>query len=632
MSDSIKHECGLALIRLRKPLDYYHEKYGTALYGLNKLHVLLQKQRNRGQDGAGIATIKLDPLPGNRYISRKRSNSSQYLKDLFTEVYARFNDVPKEKFDDPQWLKANRPYTGEILLGHLRYGTHGANTIETVHPFLRQNNWITRNLVMAGNFNMTNMKELFDELISFGQHPKERSDTVTIMEKIGHFLDLEVDKLFNWFKAEGYSNEEITTLIAENIDVKRVLQRATRKIDGGYVMAGIIGHGDAFVMRDPAGIRPAYYYADDEIVAVASERPALMTTFGVHYDDIKELPRGNAIIIKKNGDYTIDLCKDQLTRKACSFERIYFSRGNDKEIYQERKELGKLLADRVLAAANYDFKHTVFSFIPNTAETAYIGMAEELQHICNRMKGEQLKAAALSGKITDEAIDEILKQNPRMDKLAVKDAKMRTFIADDVSRKEMVSTVYDVTYGIIENYKDTIVVMDDSIVRGTTLRDSVIRILNRLKPKRIIVVSSAPQIRYPDCYGIDMSKMNSFVAFNALIALLEQDGKEHLIEETYQRCVQANQRPLAQITNELKPLYDLYTQEQISHKISEMLTPTDLDIEVTIIYQSIENLHKACPDNTGDWYFSGNYPTLGGNRVVNKAFINYFEKSDVRAY
>ena len=632
MSDSIKHECGLALIRLRKPLDYYHEKYGTALYGLNKLHILLQKQRNRGQDGAGIATIKLDPLPGNRYISRKRSNSSQYLKDLFTEVYSRFDDVPKEKFDDPQWLKNNRPYTGEILLGHLRYGTHGANTIETVHPFLRQNNWITRNLVMAGNFNMTNMKELFDELISFGQHPKERSDTVTIMEKIGHFLDLEVDKLFNWFKAEGYTNEEITSLIADNIDVKRVLQRATRKIDGGYVMAGIIGHGDAFVMRDPAGIRPAFYYADDEIVAVASERPALMTTFGVPYNEIKELPRGNAIIIKKNGDYKVDLCKDQLERKACSFERIYFSRGNDKEIYQERKELGKLLADKVLAAANYDFKHTVFSFIPNTAETAYIGMVDELHNICNRMKGDQLKAAALSGNITEEAIEEILKQNPRIEKLAVKDAKMRTFIADDVSRKEMVSTVYDVTYGIIENYKDTIVVMDDSIVRGTTLRDSVIRILNRLKPKRIIVVSSAPQIRYPDCYGIDMSKMKSFVAFNALIALLEEDNKEHLIEETYQRCVQANQRPLAQITNELKPLYDLYTQEQISHKISQMLTPKDLDIEVTIIYQSIENLHKACPNNTGDWYFSGNYPTLGGNRVVNKAFINYFEKSDVRAY
>ena len=632
MSDSIKHECGLALIRLRKPLDYYHEKYGTALYGLNKLHILLQKQRNRGQDGAGIATIKLNPLPGNRYISRKRSNSSQYLKDLFTDVYSRFDDVPKEKFDDPQWLKDNKPYTGEILLGHLRYGTHGANTIETVHPFLRQNNWITRNLVMAGNFNMTNMEELFEELISFGQHPKEMSDTVTIMEKIGHFLDLEVDKLFNWFKAEGYSNEEITTLIAENIDVKRVLQRATRKIDGGYVMAGIIGHGDAFVMRDPAGIRPAFYYADDEIVAVASERPALMTTFGVHYNDIKELPRGNAIIIKKNGDFKVSLCKDQLERKACSFERIYFSRGNDQEIYQERKELGKLLADKVLVAANYDFKHTVFSFIPNTAETAYIGMVDELHNICNRIKGEQIKAAALSGNITGDAIENILKQNPRIEKLAVKDAKMRTFIADDVSRKEMVSTVYDVTYGVIENYKDTIVVMDDSIVRGTTLRDSVIRILNRLKPKRIIVVSSAPQIRYPDCYGIDMSKMNSFVAFNALIALLEEDGKEHLVEETYHRCMEANQRPLAKITNELKPLYDIYTQEQISHKISQILTPRDLDIEVTVIYQSIENLHKACPNNTGDWYFSGNYPTQGGNRVVNRAFINYFEKSDVRAY
>ncbi len=632
MSDSIKHECGLALIRLKKPLEYYHEKYGTALYGLNKLHVLLQKQRNRGQDGAGIATIKLDPKPGNRYISRKRSNSSQYLKDLFTEVYARFDDVPQEKFNDPQWLKANRPYTGEVLIGHLRYGTHGANTIETVHPFLRQNNWITRNLVMAGNFNMTNMKELFDELISFGQHPKERSDTVTIMEKIGHFLDLEVDKLFNWYKAEGYSNEEITHFIADNIDVKQVLKRATRKIDGGYVMAGIIGHGDAFVMRDPAGIRPAYYVDNDEIVAVASERPALMTTFNLHYSDIKELPRGNAIIIKKNGTVSIDECKEQLEKKACSFERIYFSRGNDKEIYGERKMLGKLLAEKVFKMADSDFENTVFSFIPNTAETAFIGMVDELHNICNIEKGKQLKAASKTGDLTPKQIDKIMSLSPRVEKVAIKDAKMRTFIADDASRKELVSTVYDVTYGIIKNHVDTIVVVDDSIVRGTTLRDSVIRILNRLKPKRIIVVSSAPQIRYPDCYGIDMSKMNSFVAFNALIALLEEDGKEDMIEETYHKCIEANQRPIDQITNELKPLYDQYTQDEISAKISDLLTPSDLDVDVKVIYQTVENLHKACPDNTGDWYFSGNYPTIGGNRVVNRAFINYFEKSDVRAY
>ncbi len=630
MSDSIKHECGLALIRLLKPLEYYQEKYGTSLYGLNKLQILLQKQRNRGQDGAGLVTIKLDPPPGHRYISRKRSNSSQYLKDLFEDVYSRFDDLTPEQQADPAWLKHNRPFTGEVLLGHLRYGTHGTNSIETVHPFLRQNNWITRNLVLAGNFNMTNMKELFEELISFGQHPKEKSDTITILEKIGHFQDEEVKRLFNWFKADGYSNEEITRLIGENLDVQRILQRAARKIDGGYVMAGIMGHGDAFVMRDPAGIRPAFFMQNDEVIAVASERPALMTAFKASYSDIHELERGHALIIKKSGRVSVDLCKDQLPRKACSFESIYFSRGNDKKIYKERKKLGSLIAPRVLEEVDFDFGNTVFSFIPNTAETAFIGLMDEVHAICNQRKQDALKQGI--AELTTEKIDQIMATKPRIEKLAVKDAKMRTFIADDSSRNEMVSMVYDVTYGIINNYKDTIVVIDDSIVRGTTLRDSIISILNTLKPKRIVVVSSAPQIRYPDCYGIDMSKMKSFVAFNALIALLEQDGKEALIEETYHRCIEANKKPLEQITNELQPLYAEYTYDQVTDKISELLTPKDLDVEVTIMYQTISDLHEACPDNTGDWYFSGNYPTLGGNRVVNRAFINYFEKSEARAY
>ncbi len=630
MSDNLTHECGLALIRLLKPLEYYQEKYGTSLYGLNKLQVLLQKQRNRGQDGAGLATIKLDPPPGHRYISRKRSNSSQYLKDLFEEVYGRFSDVSKEDMANPQWLKHNRPYTGELLLGHLRYGTHGANSIETVHPFLRQNNWITRNLVLAGNFNMTNMEELFQQLISFGQHPKEKSDTITILEKIGHFQDEEVKRLFNWFKADGYDNEEITKLIIENIDIRRILQRATRKIDGGYVMAGMLGHGDAFVMRDPAGIRPAYYLQNDEVIAVASERPALMTAFRARYTEVKELERGHALIIKKSGKVSIDLCKDQLPRKACSFESIYFSRGNDRKIYKERKQLGKLLAKKVLQEVDYDFENTVFSFIPNTAETAFIGFMDEIHTICDQRKVEKL--AEDPATLNKAAIQEIMAIKPRIEKLAVKDAKMRTFIADDRSRGDMVNMVYDVTYGIINNHKDTVVVLDDSIVRGTTLRDSIISILSTLNPKRIVVVSSAPQIRYPDCYGIDMSRMKSFVAFNALIQLLEEDGKEELIEQTYYRCLEANKKPLDQISNELKPLYDLYTQEQISAKISKLITPKHIDIEVKVIYQTIDNLHQACPENTGDWYFSGDYPTLGGNRVVNKAFINYFEKSDVRAY
>lgn len=630
MSEQIKHECGLAVIRLLKPLEYYTEKYGTPLYGLNKMQLLLQKQRNRGQDGAGLATIKLDIEPGKRYISRKRSNSPQYLKDLFEGVFSHFNDVSPENLKDAAWLKANKPYMGELLMGHLRYGTHGANTIETVHPFLRQNNWISRNLVTAGNFNLTNVEELFGELVSFGQYPKEKSDTVTVMEKIGHFLDDEVQRLFSWFKPEGYSNQEINGLIAEHLDVQRVLQRACRKFDGGYVMAGFIGHGDAFVLRDPGGIRPAYYYVDDEIAVVASERPAIQTSIDVHYDDVKELPRGHAIIIKKNGTVSVDAVKASEENTACSFERIYFSRGTDKDIYVERKMLGEIMVPDIMKALDGDLDHAIFSFIPNTAEVAFYGMIKGLEKYSNKLKKEKLRS--LGSNPSDEELDAVLAISPRIEKVAVKDAKLRTFIADDVVRGDLVSHVYDVTYGIVENEVDKLVLIDDSIVRGTTLRDSIIKILSRLKPKEIVIVSSAPQIRYPDCYGIDMSKMKSFVAFNALIALLKEDGKEALIEETYQRCIAEEQKKPEEMINQVQALYANYTVEQISAKIAEIITPPGTKPKITVIYQTIENLHKACPENKGDWYFSGNYPTVGGTRVVNRSFINYYENKDVRAY
>jgi amidophosphoribosyltransferase len=633
MSEFIKHECGLAVIRLLKPLSYYHEKYGTALYGLTKLQILLQKQRNRGQDGAGIATIKLDTQPGRRFISRRRSNSPQYLKDLFTGAFEHFNDCndcTPEQLKDPAWLKENKPYTGELLLGHLRYGTHGKNNIETVHPFLRQNNWISRNLILAGNFNLTNVDELFQELIDLGQYPKERSDTVTVLEKIGHFLDEEVERLYNWFKAEGYDINTINQLIAEHLDVQRLLQRSLRKFDGGYVMAGLIGHGDAFVLRDPSGIRPAFYYHDDEVAVVASERPAIQTAFDVHVDEVRELQRGHALIIKKNGSVTEKSCKDQLDRNACSFERIYFSRGNDRDIYKERKILGRLLVDDILKEIKEDFKHTVFSFIPNTAEVAFYGLMNGLHERLNEIKSKKILAGKRSLSVAE--VKEILSLSPRIEKLALKDEKLRTFIADDTARGEMVSHVYDVTYGIIENEVDTVVVLDDSIVRGTTLRDSIIEILSRLRPKKIIIVSSAPQIRYPDCYGIDMSKMGEFAAFQALVSLLKKDGKEDVLHNAYQCALAQEKRNEHNPVNVIKEVYEIYSYEQISDKISEILTPKNTKCQVKIIYQTVESLHKACPNNKGDWYFTGDYPTPGGNRVVNKALINYMENKDERAY
>jgi amidophosphoribosyltransferase len=630
MSEQIKHECGIAMIRLRKPLSFYQDKYGTSLYGLNKLKLLMQKMRNRGQDGAGLATLKLDIEPGHKYISRKRSNASNYLDDLFEKVFERFTKLTPEQLADAEWLKANLPYTGELLMGHLRYGTHGDNSIETCHPFLRQNNWIPRNLILAGNFNLTNVDELFQELVELGQYPKEISDTVTVLEKIGHFLDDEVQRLFNWFKSDGYTNREINDLIFDKLDLQRLLRRASKKFDGGYVMSGLIGHGDAFMMRDPNGIRPAFYYQDEEIVVAASERPAIQTALNVHISKVKEIPRGHALIVKRNGTTSVVPYTDPGPKLGCSFERIYFSRGNDRDIYLERKELGRRLAKAVLKSVKNNFKRTVFSFIPNTAEIAFYGLVDGLENELNVLKAE--KIADLGKNISPGKLSKLLDVRARVEKIVVKDAKVRTFIADTTSRGAMVSHVYDVTYGIVENEKDTLVLMDDSIVRGTTMRDSIIQIVSRLRPKKIIIVSSAPQIRYPDCYGIDMSKMNEFVAFRALVALLKENKKEHLLQECYDRCKAQEQLPKEEMTNQVKALYEEFTYEEVSAKIAEIITPPNIKPKVEVIYQTIEDLRASCPGNSGDWYFSGDYPTPGGNRVVNKSFMYFMEGKDERAY
>ena len=628
MSDQIKHECGIAFVRLLKPLDFYLEKYGDAFYGLHKLQLLMQKQRNRGQDGAGIATIKLDMPPGYRYISRKRMMGPDHLSELYSQVFSHFDDVTREQMADPQWLKENKPYTGEVLLGHLRYGTHGSNTIESVHPFLRLNNWITRNLVLAGNFNLTNVDYLFDRLVSYGQFPKEKSDTVTVLEKIGHFLDEEVIRLFNYFKPEGYSKQEINPLIYHHLDVNRILQLACRKFDGGFAMAGMMGHGDAFILRDPSGIRPAFYYQNDEVVVAASERPAIQTAMGVKWHEINEVRPGHALIIKKDGRVDEKPCIDALEKKYCTFERIYFSRGNDRDIYFERKALGRHLVQPVLEAIDNDFDNTVFSFIPNTAEVSYFGLAEGLKEAYDGIKTD----AIIKTKGNADEISEIMRKQPRFEKLVLKDAKMRTFITDDSNRGHLVSHVYDVTYGVVKDGVDTIVLIDDSIVRGTTLRDSIIRIVSRLNPKRIIILSSAPQIRFPDCYGIDMSRMKDFIAFQALVSLLKEDNLEYLLDEAYERCKASENMLLEDVRNEVRELYDRYDYEVVSKRIAEILTPPDLECEVDIIFQTLDSLHKACPNHRGDWYFSGDYPTPGGNRTVNRAFINYMEKSDKRAY
>lgn len=634
MSDAIKHECGIALLRLKKPLSFYLDKYGTAFYGLNKLHLLMEKQHNRGQDGAGVANIKFDMEPGERYISRYRSIDSKPIQDIFDHINNRFRQIGEEdpsKLKDVDYLKKNAGFTGELFLGHLRYGTFGRNSIESCHPFLRQNNWLTRNLVVAGNFNLTNVDELFDVLLNIGQHPKEKSDTVTVLEKIGHFLDVENDELFQQLKILGYSNTDIYERIAETINVEKILKRASEDWDGGYAMAGLFGHGDAFVLRDPSGIRPAFWYEDDEVCVVASERPVIQTAFNLKYEQVKELAPGHALIIKKNGETTETLINEPDERSLkCSFERIYFSRGNDKEIYEERKELGRQVVKQVLESIDFDLDNSVFSFIPNTAEVAFYGMIKGLEDHLNDKKYQQI--LSLGSNPEPEALKEIIYQRARIEKIAIKDAKLRTFITQDDSRDDLVAHVYDITYGSVNRGKDNLVVIDDSIVRGTTLKQSILRILDRLDPKKIVVVSSAPQIRYPDCYGIDMAKMGDFIAFEAAIQLLKDTGRSHIIDEVYAKCKEQENLPKEQIKNYVKEIYAPFSDDEVSAKIAQLLTPAGLNAEVEIIYQRVENLHASCPNNLGDWYFTGDYPTPGGNKVVNKAFMNWKEGKNERAY
>jgi amidophosphoribosyltransferase len=633
MSDAIKHECGIALVRLRKPLQYYKDKYGTCFYGLNKMYLLMEKQHNRGQDGAGLANIKLDIAPGHRYISRRRSNTSTPIKDIFAQINERFEaEFAKnpDSIHDPEWIKVNLPFTGELFLGHLRYGTFGGNSIENCHPFLRQNNWKTRNLVLAGNFNMTNVDELFQQLVDIGQHPKEVADTVTVLEKIGHFLDEENDRIYYAHKDVVGGKKSMSPVIEEKLDVGRILRESAKKWDGGYVMAGLIGHGDAFVMRDPAGIRPGFWYQDDEVVVVASERPAIQTAFNVPIEEVHELKPAHALIIKKNGKVSEEQFTDELPRSSCSFERIYFSRGSDSDIYKERKELGRLLVPRVLESVNHDIENTVFSYIPNTAETAFYGMVKGLEDYVNVLKTEKILAGKRS--IDAEEVRKILSMRARVEKLAIKDAKLRTFITDDIHRDDLVSHVYDVTYGTVRKDIDSIVLIDDSIVRGTTLKQSILRIMDRLGPKKIVIVSSAPQIRYPDCYGIDMAKLGDFMVFRAAVALIKERFMDNLLDEVLEKAKAQMELPMEQNINVVKEIYAPFTTEELSAKSAELVSPEGIHAEVDIIFQSVENLHAACPNHLGDWYFTGDYPTPGGNRVVNRAYINYMEGKNVRAY
>ncbi|MGC6470979.1 MAG: amidophosphoribosyltransferase [Flavobacteriales bacterium] len=630
MSDAIKHECGVAFLRLRKPLAYYAEKYGTPLYGINKMCLLMEKQHNRGQDGAGLATIKLDVSQGNRYISRHRSNDSKPIQSLFDYINKRFVELQNndpEKFKDIQWLQENLAFTGEVLLGHLRYGTYGGNGIEQCHPFLRQSNWRTRSLVLAGNFNMTNVDELFNQLVELGQHPKEKADTVTILERIGHFMDVENDRIY-YDQKDNYSKKEISAVIAKEMNVEQVLINSSKHWDGGYVMSGIIGHGDAFVLRDPSGIRPAFYYTDDEIVVATSERPVIQTAFNVPIESIQEVKPGHALVVKRDGSFKEVEIIPQLERKACSFERIYFSRGNDKDIYNERLQLGKNLCQAILKDLNNDLKNSVFSYIPNTAEVSYYGVLKGMNKALNQQKA---KAILSLQNPSTEAIEDIMSERVRAEKIAIKDAKLRTFITQDDSRDDLVTHVYDITYGTVQP-TDNLVMIDDSIVRGTTLKQSILRILDRLHPKKIVIVSSAPQIRYPDCYGIDMAKLGDFIAFQAAIALLKESGQENIIEEVYQQCLTALKDPSSDTENHVKAIYKPFSAIQISEKIAQLLRPKEIQAEVSIIYQTIEDLHDSCPNHRGDWYFTGDYPTPGGNRVVNKSFVYYIEGRNQRAY
>ena len=630
MSDFLKHECGIALLRLKKPLQYYVDKYGTAFYAMNKMYLLMEKQHNRGQDGAGLANIKLDVSPGKRYISRMRSVDGKPIQDVFGKIMSRFDGLDAETLSDANYLQENFAFTGELSLGHLRYGTYGKNDIENCHPFLRQNNWRTRNLVVAGNFNMTNVDELFDVLIDIGQHPKQKSDTVTVLEKIGHYLDVENQTRFDQLKAEGLDNRSISERIADTLDLEGVLKSSASDFDGGYAMCGLLGHGDAFVLRDPNGIRPAYWYEDDEVVVAASERPVIQTAFNVKAEDVVEIDPGHALIITRSGKASLKEIVTPGRRTACSFERIYFSRGNDKDIYEERKKLGELVVPKILEAVEHDVANTVVSFIPNTAEVCFYGMVKGLEDHLNRNKIERVKG--LGPNPSPEDIEEIMLERARAEKITIKDAKLRTFISEDATRDDLVAHVYDIAYGTVRPGEDNLVVIDDSIVRGTTLKKSILRILDRLGPKKIVVASSAPQIRYPDCYGIDMAKMGDFIAFQAAVSLLKERGMENILQDTYEAAKKELEKPLAEIQNPVTAIYEPFTEEEISDRISELLTPADMGAEVKIIFQSVEDLHSACPNHKGDWYFTGDYPTPGGRRVVNKAFVYYMEGRTERAY
>ena len=632
MSDAIKHECGIALVRLKKPLQFYKDKYGSAFYGINKMYLLMEKQHNRGQDGAGFASVKFNVTPGTRYISRVRSNKSQPIQDIFAQINERLNGVLEKnqnKLNDVAWQEENLPYLGNLFLGHVRYGTFGKNSIESVHPFLRQSNWKHQNLIVAGNFNMTNSRQLLEELVELGQHPKEFTDTVTVLEKIGHFLEEEVSKLYIEAKEKGFNKKDASPFIEENLDLQNVLKRSSKNWDGGYAMAGLVGHGDAFVLRDPNGIRPTYFFEDDEVVVVASERPVIQTVFNVSINDVQELERGHALIIKKSGVTSVKKVLDIREKKSCSFERIYFSRGSDSYIYQERKNLGKLVFPQILKSIDNDISNSVFSFIPNTAETSFYGMTEAAEDFLNDQKTAKILSGGKS--LSAQKVTEILSERPRFEKIAIKDAKLRTFIADDSSRDDLVAHVYDVTYGVVKP-TDNLVIIDDSIVRGTTLKKSIIKILDRLSPKKIVVVSSAPQIRYPDCYGIDMARIEDFIAFKAAIELLKETNQYHVVDTVYKKAIDQREKEDAEIVNFVKEIYSPFTSEQVSKKIAQMLKTKDINAEVEVIYQSVDNLHKACPDNLGDWYFTGDYPTDGGHRVVNEAFINFYEGNNKRAY
>ena len=632
MSDPIKHECGIALIRLLKPIDYYHKKYGTSLYALNKLCLLMEKQYNRGQDGAGVVCIKHDMKPGERYLTRSRSAANSPIKDIFDGINNEIVEKTKngEKFPGPNWCKQNLRFCGELMLGHLRYGTYGKNTVQACHPIVRENNWPSKSLILAGNFNLTNVEELFDILVDAGQHPEAKTDTITILEKIGHFLDEENEELVRKYKSEGIPKKEISKLIAKDIDIQKILTGACKKWDGGYTIAGLLGHGDAFVLRDPAGIRPAYYYVDDEVAVVASECSPIQTAFNVSIEKIQEIKPAHALIIKKDGSVTEKPFIKELPRKACSFERIYFSRGSDHDIYKERKKLGSLITPKVLKSIKYDFDNTVFSYIPNTSEVCFYGMLERMISSCNHFKKKKILEAGKN--ITEDKLEKILAINPRFEKIAVKDVKLRTFISSDFQRDELVAHVYDITYGTVRKDIDTLVAIDDSIVRGTTLKESILKILDRLGAKKIIIVSSAPQIRYPDCYGIDMAKLHRFIAFQATIALLKETGQQHIIDEVYKKAKESESLPKEQIKNHVKEIYAPFTAEQISAKISELVSPPQINAEVEVIFQSIGSLHDACPNHTGDWYFTGDYPTPGGNSVANRSFINFIEGRNKRAY